>query len=276
MLKNGRIRRAACVVVGIVAATLVPAGAAAGQADASAVVNAPDEPLNVRTGPGRGFQRIGTLDNGTAIRPVCQTTGQVGSGTERRTDRWNRLPGGGYVSDGYVRHAGTFPVCGPAGAAATAGHWTDPLPGLDVQGGFRSPERPDHLGVDIMAFPGTPVRAAADGVVLDVVCEIEAGGSCDHAGSPESTGCGWYVKLAHPGGVATLYCHLLRRPTVHRGQRVRAGDPIGLVGTSGRSSFPHLHFEVHVGAPPTHPWNAVDPLAFMAGMGVRMPTASGR
>src|SRR4051812_35508469 len=140
MRPNGWIRLATGALLGLGAAMFVPAAASAGKSDAFAVVDTPGTPLNVRSGPGRAFQRVGTLEHGTAIRPSCQTTGQVGTGTQRRTDRWDKLPGGGYVSDGYVRHEGSFPVCGTAAAAAITDHWTSPLPGFDVQGGFRTPE----------------------------------------------------------------------------------------------------------------------------------------
>jgi murein DD-endopeptidase MepM/ murein hydrolase activator NlpD len=217
---------------------------------------------------------VGSLPHGTRVDPLCQVAGQLITGTERRTNMWDRLPSGRYVSDSYVRRSTTPPPCAAATTVA-APHirWTHPLPGFPVQGGFRTRLRPTHRGVDLMSFRGTPIRAAAEGTVVEVVCDINPGASCDVSGSPSTRGCGWYVKIAHPGRVATLYCHMLRRPSVSVGQRVSAGQIIGLVGSSGRSSFPHLHFETHVNAPPTSDLAAVDPIGFMASAGVPMPRA---
>jgi murein DD-endopeptidase MepM/ murein hydrolase activator NlpD len=260
------------ITAGGVTAAGATAAAAAHPAGADATVNSPGLPLNVRTGPARWYPRVSRLAHGTRIEPVCQVEGQYNEGTERDTAMWDRLPGGTYVHDGHVKRSRPVPRCGGT-AAAPAVKWTHPLPGFPVQGGFRTPLRPAHRGVDLMSFPGTPVRAAAEGTVVEVVCNIESGGSCDVSGTPSSRGCGWYVKIAHPGRVATIYCHLLRRPDLQAGQWVSGGQIIGLIGSSGRSSYPHLHFEVHVNAPPTNDLTAVDPLWFMASVGAPMPRA---
>jgi hypothetical protein len=93
---------------------------------------------------------------------------------------------------------------------------------------------------------GVAVLAAADGVVeglRDGMPDIAQG----EPGAPELAGrdCGNGVLLVHLGGWTTQYCHLREGSvTVDKGQRVRAGEPIGLVGLSGRSQFPHLHITV--------------------------------
>ena len=79
---------------------------------------------------------------------------------------------------------------------------------------------------------------------------------------PSQPGCGWYVDILHAAGVVTRYCHQLRRPMVHEGQKVAAGQIIGLVGTSGHSSGPHLHFEVHEHGDRSSA-GAIDPVPFM-------------
>jgi murein DD-endopeptidase MepM/ murein hydrolase activator NlpD len=241
-------------------------------ARSTATVNSPGLPLNVRTGPARWYPRVARLAHGAQVQPVCQVEGEYVAGTERDTNMWDRLPGGTYIHDGHVRRSGSLPKCGGT-ATAPAVKWTHPLPGFPVQGGFRTPQRPTHRGVDLMSFRGTPIRAAAEGTVVEVVCNIQPGGSCDVPGTPESRGCGWYVKLAHPGKVATLYCHMLREPDLKPGQKVVPGQIIGLIGSSGRSSYPHLHYEVHLNAPPTSDQAAVDPIWFMASVGAPMPRA---
>lgn len=247
-------------------------GARPAAAGVTATVNSPGSNLNVRTGPARWYPRVGRLTHGTPVEPVCQEKGEFVNGNERNTDLWDRLPNGTYIHDGYVTRSGSLPMCA---AAPKAPHieWTHPLPGFPAQGGFRTPQRPTHRGVDLMSFRGTPIRAAAEGTIAEVVCNIQPGGSCDVDGSPQSRGCGWYVKVAHPGKVATLYCHMMAKPPVTKGQKVKAGQVIGYVGSSGRSSFPHLHYEVHVNAPPTSDATAVDPIAFMQSVGAPMPRA---
>jgi murein DD-endopeptidase MepM/ murein hydrolase activator NlpD len=157
-----------------------------------------------------------------------------------------------------------------AGESATAGsscEWVAPAR-APVVSGFRTRQRPTHNGVDLGAVRGTPIRAASAGTVVVVRCNIvPAEHGCDRDGSPATPGCGWYVDLRHAGEVYTRYCHMLTRPAVVAGQAVAAGQVIGVVGSSGHSSGPHLHFEVHVGS---RSEGAVDPVVFMAGRGVRL------
>jgi len=100
-----------------------------------------------------------------------------------------------------------------------------------------------HTGVDLAAPEGTPVAAAADGIVLAV------GGTAG--------GYGNYVILAHGGGLETLYAHL-QRSTVALGQKVTAGALIGYEGSTGFSTGPHLHFEVRLDGA------VVDPALYIA------------
>lgn len=86
-----------------------------------------------------------------------------------------------------------------------------------------------HGGLDMIAQQGEVVRAAADGVVSDVV----------HS----SKGLGNVVTISHEEGYVTRYAHL-ENTRVARGQRVKRGAAIGQVGVSGNSFAPHLHYEV--------------------------------
>lgn len=86
-----------------------------------------------------------------------------------------------------------------------------------------------HEGIDFTAPIGTPVYATGDAVVH----EVEYGRS----------GYGNHIILSHKSGYKTLYAHL-NRIVVRRGQQVKRGDLIGHVGSSGKSTAPHLHYEV--------------------------------
>jgi murein DD-endopeptidase MepM/ murein hydrolase activator NlpD len=130
-----------------------------------------------------------------------------------------------------------------------------------------------HAGVDLSkdGIRGAPIRAAAAGVVDTAQCDTSTG-NCDRDGSPDTAGCGYYVDIRHAGDVVTRYCHMVQRPEVHPGQQVTAGQVIGFVGTSGHSSGPHLHFEVHLHVPPgphhAHNDSAIDPVPWMRELGV--------
>ena len=95
-----------------------------------------------------------------------------------------------------------------------------------------------HTGVDLAAPRDMPVVAAYGGVIALV--------------GYDQLGYGNYVVIAHGGGLTTLYAHL-DRVLVLQGQTVSAGHPIGLEGSTGNSTGPHLHFEFRVGGVPQDP-----------------------
>nr|WP_236646798.1 M23 family metallopeptidase [Micromonospora acroterricola] len=165
-------------------------------------------------------------------------------------------------------------VCNAAerGQIAASG-WTAPIPG-GVGSGFRTSSRPSHNGVDIGAAKGTEIRAAATGRVLVARCDPDDRGrrDCDVDGHPGKGGCGWFVDLLHAGGYITRYCHMVSQPRVSPDQIVPAGEVIGQVGSSGNSSGPHLHFEVHLRNDRTSR-GAIDPIPFMRERGAPLRSA---
>ncbi|MFG2110580.1 M23 family metallopeptidase [Micromonospora chersina] len=162
-----------------------------------------------------------------------------------------------------VEIAGKAVCDAAAGARIAASGWTAPLPG-GVVSGFRTTERPSHNGVDLAADKRTEIHAASAGRVLVARCDPDRSGKrdCDRDGWPGKGGCGWFVDILHAGGYITRYCHMIERPRVVPGQSVEAGEVIGLSGTSGNSSGPHLHFEVHVDSDRSSR-GAVNPVPFM-------------
>jgi murein DD-endopeptidase MepM/ murein hydrolase activator NlpD len=118
-----------------------------------------------------------------------------------------------------------------------------PIPGAPITSGFGPRVHPIfhdvrmHTGVDFGATYGTPIRAAADGVV------VWAG--------PRG-GYGNATIIDHGGGLATLYAHQ-SQVVVRVGQHVTRGQLIGLVGATGFATGPHLHFEVRVDGVPVDP-----------------------
>jgi murein DD-endopeptidase MepM/ murein hydrolase activator NlpD len=243
-----------------------PAAAAAKIAGTGKVVTG-GTPLNARSAPTAGSARTGTVANGATVAIVCRTAGQFISGTVTNTGYWDRLSDNSFISDAYVqRRAFPIPKCTSAAPVpATAGTWMLPV-AAGLVSGFRTESRPAHDGVDLGATRNTPIRAAAAGTVIRVVCNVSKG-SCDVDGNRTLSGCGWYVEVQHAGAVVTRYCHMVRRPAVAVGQLVARGTILGYVGTSGASSGPHLHFEVHTGAPATRE-NAVSPIPFFQARGL--------
>ena len=95
-----------------------------------------------------------------------------------------------------------------------------------------------HTGIDLVERFGSPVFAADDGVVVLV--------------GSSGSGYGNYVVIAHAGGFDTLYGHL-SSILVKAGQRVTQGTAVGLEGSTGNSTGPHLHFELRIGQKPVDP-----------------------
>lgn len=228
--------------------------------------------LNMRRTPSTGGGWAGSVANGGTVWIMCRVAGDPVAGTVRTTTVWDRLANGTYVSDAYVRRAAfPIPVCAAPAVPVVPvvpvvpGDWQLPVSAALVSG-FRTARRPGHEGVDLGAVRNTPIRAAAAGTVIRVVCNVSAG-DCDTDGSSALRGCGWYAEIQHAGGIVTRYCHMVRRPGVVVGEVVAEGQFLGHVGTSGSSSGPHLHFEVHLGAPATDA-NAIDPIAFMRARGL--------
>jgi murein DD-endopeptidase MepM/ murein hydrolase activator NlpD len=125
------------------------------------------------------------------------------------------------------------PIDGPVGSGF--GFRTDPF--------THSPAL--HTGLDFPADVGTPILAAAGGVVLS------AGPHPQY---------GQLVELDHGNGLVTRYAHTSKM-LVHQGDLVKRGQPIAEVGTTGRSTGPHLHFEVLVEGVQQNP------AKFLAGQG---------
>jgi murein DD-endopeptidase MepM/ murein hydrolase activator NlpD len=107
------------------------------------------------------------------------------------------------------------------------GRRTDPFTGDPAQ----------HLGLDIAADKGQPVYATADGVIESAAWANDFGN---------------LVVIGHEFGLATRYAHLSRF-VVRAGQRVARGEVIGYIGSTGRSSGPHLHYEVWANGAPINP-----------------------
>lgn len=111
------------------------------------------------------------------------------------------------------------------------------------------PTRHWHTGLDVVGPDGTPVFAAASGVARTF---------------PGSVGYGNFVIIIHSDQYATLYGHLTAF-TIHDGDQVKKGDVIGLEGSTGFSTGPHLHFEIRQNG------DYVDPLPFFTMPAIAVP-----
>ncbi|OGN31192.1 MAG: hypothetical protein A3I92_00640 [Candidatus Yanofskybacteria bacterium RIFCSPLOWO2_02_FULL_43_10b] len=124
-----------------------------------------------------------------------------------------------------------FPAGPGVGAKQYAGYYLRP-----INGGRRTQGIHGYNGVDLAASWGAPVLAAASG---DVIISKNQGWN---------GGYGNYIVISHPNGTQTLYSHLSKN-IVFSGWHVAQGQIIGYVGSTGRSTGPHLHFEIRGGPP---------------------------
>jgi murein DD-endopeptidase MepM/ murein hydrolase activator NlpD len=163
---------------------------------------------------------------------------------------------------------GSPPVTVHAGASAPLGPLAPPAPlAVPVAGVARESLRDnwgdprenglrEHHGTDIMAASGTPVIAAAPGIV-EKLFESAEGGTTIYVRSPDRR---WIYYYAHLAGYA---------PGLHEGQVVKTGEPLGFVGDTGNAGAGnyHLHFGLARTTPEQHWYQAqdVNPLPYLAG-----------
>ncbi|MEW2375518.1 peptidoglycan DD-metalloendopeptidase family protein [Micromonospora sp. NPDC047812] len=127
--------------------------------------------------------------------------------------------------------------------------WVIPMKGAAITSCYGPRWGTQHAGIDFALPAGTPVRAAFGGTVT------KAGDVGD--------GYGISVFVDHGNGYLTHYAHL-STTKVGVGEKVAAGQTIGLEGSTGDSTGPHLHFEVHQG----QMWNQIDPAPFLRARGI--------
>ena len=142
--------------------------------------------------------------------------------------------GSGWFPGAEVPYIGADGFCSPIGVGwesrvtSEFGYRKDPFTG----------ETRGHTGMDLAVPTGTPIRAALPGTVT--------------AAAYDQGGYGYYIMIVHGNGLSTLYGHNSQL-LAQVGQAVEAGDIISLSGSTGRSTGPHLHFEVRVNGQRTDP-----------------------
>ena len=175
------------------------------------------------------YQNIGQL-TGTEATPEQRANADsvynvVKYGASTGTEGW--IPGAD------VPYIGADGFCSPIGAGwesrvtSEFGYRRDPFTG----------ETRGHTGMDLAVPTGTPVRAALPGTVV---------------AAQYHSSYGYYVMIDHGNGLSTLYAHNSQL-LVRVGQTVETGDIVSLSGSTGRSTGPHLHFEVRVNGQRTNP-----------------------
>lgn len=147
----------------------------------------------------------------------------------------------------YYEKDGSGQYYSPAGESARKSLLKTPIDGARITSGFGMRSHPIlgytkmHKGMDFGAPTGTPIYAAGDGVIA------EAGPKGAY---------GNYVKIKHNGQYQTAYAHVSRfGKGIKKGVKVRQGDVIAYVGTTGRSTGPHLHYEILVNNVQVNPAN---------------------
>jgi hypothetical protein len=136
----------------------------------------------------------------------------------------------------FVVGSAPAPAAAPAPEPVVLIAFAEPLPGQPIVSPFGRRQLPWeeqgrlHAGVDIAADAGSPILASADGVVVRV---------------GQDAGYGRFVELKHAEGLTTLYAHMGHAlPNIASGVAVKAGTPLGVVGSTGSSTGAHLHFEI--------------------------------
>lgn len=189
----------------------------ASQAANQSVTGGEDDQFRKLFNSWQNFEETGV----PALAAVAEAAGQSGLSSAARATR---------IANTTVSIPSRTPL---DGVTLTSGYGMRVHP---VTGGMRA-----HKGIDLSSPVGTPIYATADGVVSK---------------ASWFGGYGLYVSLEHGGNLQTRYGHMSRL-NVAEGQRVNKGEIIGFVGSTGRSTGPHLHYEVRVHG------EAVNPIPYM-------------
>lgn len=223
MANSGNMQRIATIgaVLGLIAASAAPGvGEAADLVGATAGTNAPGT-----TARGRILARSGAFLKSARLARSGDYRARVLPRGNYRAGAIRRHSGEFKPGSRFARRLGALPaslrlMVDGARLVSGFGPRRDPILGIMAM----------HRGVDLAAPAGTPVRAAADGVV---------------ARAGRSGAYGNRIRIRHDAMLTTIYAHLRGfAPGIRPGKLVRRGAIIGTVGTTGRSTGPHLHFEL--------------------------------
>ncbi|MEX1109612.1 MAG: M23 family metallopeptidase, partial [Dongiaceae bacterium] len=157
----------------------------------------------------------------------------------------------------FTPSSGVWDFFNPNGESVRKALMRTPIDGARLTSGFGMRKHPTlgynkmHRGVDFGAPSGTPIYAAGDGTIESI---------------GDNGGYGNYIRIRHNSEYSTAYAHMNGfAKGLNQGDRVRQGDIIGYVGTTGRSTGPHLHYEVLVAGEQVNPldikWPAGEKLA---------------
>lgn len=243
-----------CLLLLVLPLGCVAPKAASGGAPVSASKEVPasrEGDVRHRVERGQTLYRIGKA-YGVSIETLMEAN-QLGDPRELKAGEWLRIPGASMLQSvpeydsPEPAPSTSIPLVKRAPKSTRVGQGTGalqwPLRGvLYAKFGRKGAEA--HDGIDLAAPAGTPVKTAAEG---DVV----------FAG--EQKGYGLIVIVQHSDELMTLYAHN-RDVRVKTGQKVRDGQVVATVGDSGRTSGPHLHFEVRKSGTPVDPLDFLGPI----------------
>jgi murein DD-endopeptidase MepM/ murein hydrolase activator NlpD len=254
----GRGRPIAVGVAALAVSGLAALGvAAANMTDGGSTTNAADhaaERLDAARAD-RGERPSGTPDSGQSGSGLSGS-GQPSAGQSSPNGRSSpSQPGGERTSKAPVTDAPRAKSSSPSAKASPspsakkpAPAWVLPMPDAPITSCYGQRWGVLHAGMDYALPPGTPVRSIGAGTVI--------------AAGWAYSGYGVSVVVDHGNGYQSHYAHL-SGTEVSIGQRVSAGTTVGYEGSTGDSTGPHLHFEIHNGM-----WNQVDPAPWLRARGV--------
>jgi murein DD-endopeptidase MepM/ murein hydrolase activator NlpD len=194
---------------------------------------------------------IANADHGStpALTAVAASSDNQRDSAAQRADRANRTEASAKPSPTQAAEKTPAPI--QQAAPAKAPDWIAPMADAEITSCFGPRWGVQHAGMDFARPAGTPIVSVGAGTVI--------------AAGWIYSGYGISVVVDHGNGYFTHYAHM-SETNVSEGQQVKAGDTLGLEGSTGDSTGPHLHFEVHQGAM----WNQIEPAGWLRDHGVKL------